>query len=227
MKSSNSIKTTDSYCTSALELLDDESASNNSISPLLELRIGDESNSGSRTQLVEKFSISSGNQIVHVMFEKIPLWLTSLSPMSFKRVCFPHVNNQNELTNGCQIRRAITKSFLSNWPLDRIKYKFDTIYSPDLILISGSHKALLLYSDHKEETPTLFTLEYHHRHLSLKPPWKSRTYLHSKAGGCIGFRIHLGYCNFNFPLSLALIDRTLGDFIDFSNHPTRRHSLSD
>ena len=43
----------------------------------------------------------------------------------------------------------------------------------------------------------------------------------------MGFRIYLGYCNFNFPLSLTLIDRTLGDFIDVSNHPTKLHSLSD
>ena len=180
-----------------------------------EPRIGNEGNSGSRTQQVEKFSISSGEQIVHVMFEKIPLWLTSLSPMSFKRVCFPRVNDQNELTSGCKIRRAITQSFLSNWPSDRIKYKFDTICSPDLILISGSHEALLLYPVGKEKTPALFTLEYYYRHLSLTPPWTSRSYLHSKAGGCMGLRIYLGFCNFNFPLSLTLIDRVLGDFIDY------------
>ena len=141
-----------------MELLADDDASNNSISSIPEPRIDDESNSGSRAQQVEKFSVSSGTQVVHVMFEKMPLWLTSLSPISFKRVCFTHVNDQNELTNGCKIKRAITQSFLSNWPSDRIKYKFDTIHSPDLILISGSHEALLLYPVGKGKTPTLFTL---------------------------------------------------------------------
>ena len=204
MKSSNSIKTPDSHCTSALELLADDNASNNSMSSILEPRIGDGGNSGARMQLVEKFSISSGNQIVHVMFEKIPLWLTSLSPMSFKRVCFPHVSNQNELTSGCQIRRAITKSFLSNWPSDRIKYKFDVMCSPDLILISGSHKPLILSSVLKEKTPSLFTLEYHHRHLSLTPPWKSRTYLYSKAEGCMEFRILFGALQLQFSIVINI-----------------------
>ena len=42
----------------------------------------------------------------------------------------------------------------------------------------------------------------------------------------MGFRIYLSFRHFDFPLSLTLIDLNVGDFITFSDHPTKIHDTS-
>ena len=172
--------------------------------------------------VVESFSLIKGSGTVQIMFEKIPLWLSVLSPMFFHVICFTQFKSLSELSSISKEASVFVNSYLVLWDKSRIHYSQNCTKSPNLVLISGSSSFLATIRPSTYEAPVICCLE-------CKSRWKIRNHFfeikefrHSTSGGCTNAVIELGFFGINPPNSITNIKRTLGDFLDYSVLPHKR-----
>ena len=135
--------------------------------------------------------------------------------MSFKFLIFLDFINFESMRNGTFMRRHILDLFMKNWPSNRIKFKNSTPYATNLVLISGYFKFLKERSSTVSRTPSFFSLEFRQRVPSFKSHWKLFHCKNEKSRGCLAMKLCFGMCHMPFSDTLALIERSLGNFVDF------------
>ena len=88
-----------------------------------------------------------------------------------------------------------------------------------MALISGSYQALLQPQHNEWTIPAMFCLEKSECSRPIRPPWKLVTHNQSRVGGCTTLRAPIGLCIMSKPEKFIEIERSLGNFLDYSNHP--------
>ena len=174
------------------------------------------------TSDLQQFSIPRGESIIYILFEEIPFWLTALSPLMCRRLFFVQYDSVKQLTNKSIEVESFWKCYGNLWPSDKLRFNSDTISKPDLVLISGSPGFIANPKLGEYSVPTIVTHEFRLHSKLVNPLFKFGWYKHNVNGGCTNFRLGFGFNNLTSPIKIAPMERALGDFIDYSIHPTVR-----
>ena len=172
-----------------------------------------------RTKIaMESFTLTKGTGTVFIFFEEVPICLSVLAPMCFKYLHFSLFKSFNDLERFNVKTKMFIRSFLKDWPRDRIKFRSDPAETPTVVLVSGSKNFLKSFDMGKHEVLLVFTIEY-----CRKQVWdkvlKFKWYHNFRNEGCLGIKLLIGFVNIAPPKILTSIKRSLGDFIDYGNQP--------
>jgi len=170
----------------------------------------------SKDCIVDQFTITRGIGTVYVLFETVPLWLSVLSPLYFKYLCFPQFTCISHLKSVSKAAKIFSEVYLNLWSPSTIKFTKNKAPNPGLILISGSTYFLDEYFQLKLVAPALVTQEFKQKSRAIKAVHKWSTYRHYLNGGCTNLRVKVGFWGLNPPSNIVSMPRTLGDFLDYS-----------
>lgn len=173
-----------------------------------------------RSRIKENFKLFKGFGNMEIVFEKVPIWLATLLPMSCCKLCFPQFSNQSDIMSIGHITAIISKGYLPLWNETSIVYGDEMMPQPHLLLLFSSSPFLKKLNVNDWDCPSIVTFEGIISEPTL-PFWKWEKFRHYKNGGCTSWLVSVGFHGIVPPGNLTLISRTLGDFIDFSLLPDR------
>ena len=169
--------------------------------------------------MVQSFVIVKGKAIVCIMFEKVPYWITALSPLSCRRLVFAQYSSRDSLCGCSGLCETFVKSYLDRWPSDKILYNQNSLPHPDLVLVSGSQRFLSMLDEIQYQAPVIFVHELARDSKLSHPLFTFGWYKHNLNGGCTNLRIRVGFRNMCILHKIGSMQRALGDFIEYSAHP--------
>jgi len=167
--------------------------------------------------IIESFSLFKGTGSVYILFECFPIWLLAISPLSFKYVCFVQYESMKEILEISQVTSWIMKEINDSWLPSCFLFKNDLLPSPNFICISGTSSFLKSIKPEVLKAPAVFSFECSSQGKNQSSLFKFCNYRHFLNGGCSTKRIYLGFSGLDPPSNLTCVERSIGDFLDYSN----------
>ena len=171
-------------------------------------------------EIVEYFTLEKGSGTIILLFEVVPIWLSVLSPLCFKSICFSQYSSYNHLRNVDPITTAFVDKYLKVWKDASVRFKNNKIIAPNLILISGSATFLNTLSFDSFKAPTIVSFEFGGKRGQDTSKIENHSlqfelYRHCLNGGCTSIQYKLGFKNMKPPANLTKIKRCIGDFLNY------------
>ena len=91
---------------------------------------------------------------------------------------------------------------------------------PDLVLASGSQRFLSDSSLSTHEAPIRFAHEFSKDSSLIYPEFRMAWHKHNMNGGYANWKLRFGFKNLKMLPKAYLIERSLGDFLDYSGQPS-------
>jgi len=114
------------------------------------------------------------------------------------------------------------KYFLTLWKSTSLKFQKNLDKSPNLVLISGSSACLDSLNEDLFTAPAIFTFERKDKAKPSRKDFKYHIYRHCLNGGCTFLRLTIGFFKLRGVAGLTSIKQCIGNFLDYSIHPTKR-----
>ena len=105
----------------------DFNASSGAHHAAVESSVGDASENDSgggkrQVRVVESFQITRGNGVAALIFETFPIWLSVLSPMSFRFIVFADFSSLEQLKGHTSLAKLFVETHEKNWTKEKFRF---------------------------------------------------------------------------------------------------------